>query len=196
MTLATPVERVVEILKGAGYRQLPLPLVVASIPFDFAAALVGTGRAPDLIVVIDTMQEADLRTRQKIDSLGRAMDVAGSRRPLTAVLAGPRPDDPTLTALGRVCRVLPIGTPTGSGADRLLHEWLSVLLPLELPGLGEAGAATSSELMQHLPNDLEPVVLSSLLEAAPYGEAAVRAALHKLIADVLIVGTGDEVAQT
>src|SRR5258708_3296450 len=120
MILATPVERVVEILKGAGYRRLDLPLVVASIPFDFAAALVGTGQAPDLIVVIDPMQDTDSRTRQKIDSLGRAMDVAGSRRPLTAVLAGPRPADPTLTAIGRVCRVLPIGTPTGSDAERLL----------------------------------------------------------------------------
>lgn len=192
MSLATPVQRVVEILKGAGYRQLDLPLIIASVPFDFAAALVGTGRAPDLIVVIDTMQDSDARTRQKIDGLGRAMDVAGSRRPLTAVLAGPRPAEPTLTAIGRVCRVLPIGTPTGSGADRLLHEWLSVLLPLELPDSGEAGATTSSELAQHLPNGLEPRVTTSLLEAAPHGTEAVRAALRDLIAGALDGGSGDE----
>jgi hypothetical protein len=192
MSLATPVERVVEILKGAGYRQLGLPLVVASIPFDFAAALVGTGRTPDLIVVIDTMQDADSRTRQKIDSLGRAMDVAGSRRPLTAVLAGPRPADPTLTAIGRVCRVLPIGTPTGSDAERLLHEWLQVLLPLELPDTGEVGATVASELALHLPNTLEAKVRESLLKSSLRGEEAVRAGLRDLITDALDAsGRGD-----
>jgi hypothetical protein len=194
MTLATPVERVVEILKGAGYRQLELPLVVSSVPFEFAAALVGTGRAPDLIVIIDTMLDSDARTRQKIDGLGRAMDVAGSRRPLTAVLAGPRPGDPTLSAIGRVCRVLPIGTPTGSGAERLLHDWLSVLLPLELPDPGEVGASTSNELAQRLPDDLEPRVQHLLLEAAPRGENAVRTALRDLIADALDLGKADNAA--
>jgi hypothetical protein len=192
MILATPVERVVEILKGAGYRQLDLPLVVASIPFDFAAALVGTGKAPDLIVVIDTMQDADSRTRQKIDSLGRAMDVAGSRRPLTAVLAGPRPADPTLAAIGRVCRVLPVGTPTASDAERLLHEWLAVLLPLNLPDTGEVGATVASELALHLPNTLEAKVQESLLEASPRGEQAVRAALRDLITEALVATRQDD----
>jgi hypothetical protein len=196
MILATPVERVVAILKGAGYRQLDLPLVVASIPFDFAAALVGTGRAPDLIVVIDTMQDADARTRQKIDSLGRAMDVAGSRRPLTAVLAGPRPADPTLTAIGRVCRVLPVGTPTGSDAERLLHEWLAVLLPLELPDTAEVGATVASELALHLPNTLEAEVQESLLEASLRGEQAVRTALRDLITEALVADRRDDVGQS
>lgn len=192
MSLATHVERVVEILEGAGYRQLGLPLVIASVPFDFAAALVGTGHAPDLIVVIDTMKDSDARTRQKIEVLGRAMDVAGSRRPLTAVLTGPRPAEPTLAAIGRVCRVLPIGTPIGLGADRLLHEWLSVLLPLELPDTDEAGATTISELAQYLPSGLEPSVITPLLEAAPHGTRAVQAALRDLIAGAPDRGDEDE----
>jgi hypothetical protein len=196
MSLSTPVQRVVEIFKAAGYRQLDLPLVVASVPFDFAAALVGTGRTPDLVVVVDTMHEADIRTRQKIDGLGRAMDVAGSRRPLTAVLAGPRPAEPTLSALGRVCRVLPIGTPTGADADRLLQEWLSVLLPLNLPDAREAGATTSGELAQHLPADLDPGLRALFLDAAPRGQEAVQTALRGLIVDALNDPLEEEASQS
>lgn len=185
MTAATPVERIVAILKEAGYRELSLPLKIASVPFDFAAALVGTGKAADLVVVVDTVQDSESRTREKIDGLGRALDVAGSRRPLTAVLAGPRPLDPTLDAIARICRVLPVGTPTGADADQLLREWLAVLLPLRLPHLGEAVADTTRELAINIPRNLEPALQTSILEAAPNGTAAVREALRRLVVEPL-----------
>ena len=185
MTAATPVERIVAILKEAGYRELSLPLTIASVPFDFAAALVGTGKAADLIVVVDTVQDSESRTRQKIAGLGRALDVAGSRRPLTAVLAGPRPLDPTLDAIAGNCRVLPVGTPTGADADQLLREWLAVLLPLRLPHLGEAVADTTRELAMHIPRNLESALQTSILEAAPNGTAAVREALRHLVVEPL-----------
>ena len=185
MTAATPIERIVAILKEAGYRELGLPLTISSVPFDFAAALVGTGKAADLIVVVDTVQDSESRTQQKIDGLGRALDVAGSRRPLTAVLAGPRPLDPTLEAIARICRVLPVGTPTGEDADQLLREWLAVLLPLRLPHLGEAVADTTRELAIHIPGNLEPALQTSILEAAPNGTATVREALRRLVVEPL-----------
>ena len=185
MTAATPIERIVAILKEAGYRELGLPLTISSVPFDFAAALVGTGKAADLIVVVDTVQDSESRTQQKIDGLGRALDVAGSRRPLTAVLAGPRPLDPTLEAIARICRVLPVGTPTGEDADQLLREWLAVLLPLRLPHLGEAVADTTRELAINIPRNLEPALQTSILEAAPNGTAAVREALRRLVVEPL-----------
>ncbi len=185
MTAATPVERIVAILTEAGYRELSLPLTIASVPFDFAAALVGTGKAADLIVVVDTVQDSESRTRQKIDGLGRALDVAGSRRPLTAVLAGPRPLDPTLDAIAGTCRVLPVGTPTGADADQLLREWLAVLLPLRLPHLGEAVADTTRELAMHIPRNLESALQTSILEAAPNGTAAVREVLRHLVVEPL-----------
>jgi hypothetical protein len=196
MSVATPVAKVVEVLKAAGYRQLDLPLVVASVPFEFAAALVGTGRTPDLVVVIDTMHDRDARARQKIDGLGRAMDVARSRRPLTAVLAGPRPDDATLSAIGRVCRVLPIGTPTGADADRFLHEWLSVLLPLTLPVAGDSGATSERELTRHLPADVPPELRAIFLEAATRGDVAVQSALRDLVVNALSDGIGEGVPQS
>jgi hypothetical protein len=185
MTPATPVERIVAILSEAGYRLLSLPLTIASVPFDFAAALVGSGRSTDLVVVIDTVVDSVARTRQKIDGLGRAMDVAGSRRPVTAVIAGPRPPDTALDALGRVCRVLPVGTPVGVEADALLHQWLSVLLPLELPDPGETGGDPLAEIGRHLPSTVQPETRERLYKAAPLGKAGVRDALHALILDGL-----------
>jgi hypothetical protein len=183
VTLATPVERIVAILTEAGYRPLPIPLTIASVPFDFAAALVGSGRSTDLVVVIDTVVDSVARTRQKIDGLGRAMDVAGSRRPVTAVIAGPRPPDPTLDALGRVCRVLPVGTPVGADADILLHQWLSVLLPLELPDPSETGGDPLAELDQHLTSTVVADIRDKLYQAAPKGREGVREALRTLILD-------------
>jgi len=185
MTPSTPVERVVAILKEAGYRELSLPLTVASVPFDFAAALVGTNKAPDLIVVIDTLLDSDVRTQQKIDSLGRALDVTGSRRPVTAVLAGPRPLDLTIEAIGRVCRVLPVGTPTGPDANRLVQEWLAVLLPLDLPDASKAVADTDNELAKHLPTNLDFYVQKAILDEVPNGVSAVRTVLHRLIVEAL-----------
>ena len=147
MTISTPVTRVTNILKNAGYRELEVPFSIASIPFNFAAALVGTDKNPDLIVVIDTVQDADIRARQKIDSLGRALDVVKSRRPVTAILTGPRPSDSVIEGMGRVCRVLPIGTPTGDSADQYIQDWLAVLLPLTLPDTNKTVADTDFELI-------------------------------------------------
>lgn len=182
------VERVVAILAAENFRPAQHPLVVASVPFEFAAALVGVGRAPDLIVVIDTVAEpVELRIRQKIDSLARALDVAGSRRPVTAVLVGPKPSDPTIEALSRVCRVLPVGTPTGDKADELLRDWLAVLLPLPLPAPGKAISEAKTELAAKLPAELDERLRKSLLSAAEQGPEAVKHALKKSIEAPLAV---------
>jgi hypothetical protein len=182
LTTATPIERVVAILTEANF-QPRAPLRVASVPFDFAAVLVGTGRSPDLIVVVDTVEEqSELRLRQKIDGLGRALDIAGSRRPLTAVLVGPKPSDVTLEAISRVCRVLPVGTPTGQTADAELHDWLSVLLPLPLPHPGQAVADPAGALAARLPADLHPALRGALVTASAQGASMVREELARLLA--------------
>lgn len=182
----TPVERVVAILVAHDYRPAPKPLVVASVPFDFAAALVGVGRAPDLIVVIDTIVDTvELRLRQKVEGLARALDVAGSRRPMTCVLVGPKPSDPTLEALSRLGRVLAIGTPTGPEAEALLHDWLAVLLPLPLPPPGQSLADPRAELIAQLPDHLDGSLRKSLLAAADEGPKAVEQALKKRLDGVL-----------
>jgi hypothetical protein len=181
----TPIDRVIEILAGANYRRTTRPFTVASVPFEFAAVLVGTGRAPDLIVIVDTVVDSELRIRQKIDALGRALDVAGSRRPLTAVLVGPKPSDATLDVMSSVCRVLPVGTPTGDQAEAQLRDWLAVLLPLPLPDPNQTVADPEGELRERIPDGLDQALQSAVLASAAQGPTAVRRALKDRIGETL-----------
>lgn len=181
MSAATPVERVVALLQGAGYRSLAMPLTVASMPFEFAAALVGEQRAPDLIVVVDTVLDVEVRVQQKLEALSLALDVAGSRRPLTAVLVGPRPGRVTLESIGRVCRVLPVGTPVGPSGDSELNDRLAILQPLPLPQPSNTLADPIGELRQQMPLDVPPETFETMLKAAATGTANVEDALRDLI---------------
>jgi hypothetical protein len=179
------VDRVVEVLLGAKFLLMKQPLVVASVPFEFPALLIGTGNSPDLIAVVDSVTDTELRIRQKLDGFSRALDVAGSRRPLTAVIAGPKPSDATLEVLSRVCRVLPVGTPSGDGADAALRDWLAVLLPLRLPDANGATADPFGELVKALPAGLDDGLRKSLFDAASSGSPSVQEALRKLIVSSL-----------
>ena len=49
--MATGLTTVLQVLEQAGFRRLPMPVVVAGASFDFDAALIGTGVSQDLIVV-------------------------------------------------------------------------------------------------------------------------------------------------
>jgi hypothetical protein len=143
----TPVEQIVAILEASkAYRRVTTPIKIGNVPFDFSAVLFGEDKNPDLVVVIDTIIEDIQRTRQKIGGLGRAMDVVGSRRPVTAILTGPRPSESVLQSLARICRVLPVGTSTGTNDNGMLQEWLSVLLPLSLPAATGIAADPIGEL--------------------------------------------------
>src|SRR5262245_57951755 len=130
MTESAPVDRIAQVLTNASYRRLPPPLTIANVAFDLPAAFVGTGIVPDLVVVLDTIKEEAARIRQKVEGISRALDVVRSRRPLTAILAGPRPTPHVLDALSKVCRVLPVGTVLTAEPEGALRDWLSVLLPL------------------------------------------------------------------
>ena len=117
-----PVDRIVSILESSqAFRRVGTPIKIGNVQFDFAAVLFGTGKNPDLVVVIDTISEDGQRTRQKIGGLGRALDVVGSRRPVTAILTGPRPDEATLEVITRVCRVLAVGTGMAHSCSQSCH---------------------------------------------------------------------------
>lgn len=135
MTETTPVERVARALMDAGYRRMPAPLEIAGVHFDAAAAFVGTPPSPDLVLVGDTSLQTIRDLQRIVEGVGRALDVMRSRRPLTLVLVGPRPDSKAITSLSRYARVLPVGE--SADADSL-SNWLAVLLPLKLPRPVEA----------------------------------------------------------
>ena len=174
---------IVDILIDAGFKKLPSPYNIGNIPFEFAAMLVGTDRSPDLVVVIDTVVEKGERARQKIGGLGRALDAVHSRRPVTAIITGPTPDDDILESISKVCRVLPVGTPTEPSDDQLLKDWLAVLLPLKVP----ESVNVASDPLTDLRNQTDEFG-TLVIAAAPRGEDAVREVLRKRLESHLEIG--------
>ena len=179
MTAATPVGKVTELLNGAGYRQLPAPLAIAGLNFDIAAAFVGAHPSPDLIIVADTALETDQRILRKVEGVARALDVARSRRPLTAILVGPRPTGPVLDAMTKVCRVLPVGSVVEGNPDETLRNWLAILLPLSLPEPNQS-ITDPLAVIAARSGDLRKDV-SGLIVLAPNGADAIQSRLHELL---------------
>lgn len=190
-------DRVLDILAGeGGYRELPKPFRVGSIPFDFTHALVGSERANDLVVVIefkgDTVDDAVIR---KIMALTRALDVMRSKRPVTAILTSGQPRTETVQSISRVCRVLPIGAPTGPNAISAVRDWLSVLLPLVQQPAVETLVDWEVDLSVKTKVSANSEFTGALIDAAQRGKEAVETVLAEAITksvDAAIIDKGDE----
>jgi hypothetical protein len=175
VTTITPVDRVAQVLEAAHFRRLPTPLEIAGLRIDMPCAFVGSEPSPDLIVVGDTVAQTPKRLQQIIEGAGRALDMMSSRRPLTLILVGPRPESAVLRAMSRCARVLPVGEVAD---DANLQNWLAVLLPLELPEVNDVRAETAS--LELLEKTDDPIALA-LLALAHEGEAAVAERLHAFV---------------
>lgn len=183
MNDTTPVGRITAQLLAAGYRSVSSPLVIGGLKFDFPAALVGTEPSPDLILIADTAFDQEERLVAKLEAVARALDVARSKRPLTVVIAGPRPTSANLEAMSRVCRVLPTGTVLDKDPEGSLRNWLAVLLPLRLPE-AHAPIADALEQLSKLGTGLDQEV-ADLVVPAKQGTRAVQMQLHQIIDDAV-----------
>jgi hypothetical protein len=180
----TTTEKVREILIAKGeFRELPNPLKVGSQSFNFPHALIGGEKSNDLVIIIELNSGTnDAEVVRKLYALTRALDVLRSRRSVTVVLTLGQPLPDTLRSLGRVCRVLAIGSPNGPTADQVLHDWLSVLLPLILPAVTEEAAEWEAAVIEELSISNNPEFVQDLLQAANEGEKAVQMRLKQQVA--------------
>jgi len=183
MSAMTPVDEIAQILEEGGYRRLSVPLRIAGLSFDLPAAFLGTTPSPDLIVIADTAFESDERILSKIEGIARALDVVRSKRPVTAVLAGPRPRTPIIDALAKVCRVLPIGTALDATPAATLRTWLAVLLPLSLPAPSQELADPLGQISTNI-DDLHPSV-AGLIPFATQGADVVQERFHGILREQL-----------
>jgi hypothetical protein len=190
LTYSNSVDQVVSLLLESGYRPLPTPLVLAGLQFAVAAALVGADRSSDLVIVEDTVVSASREIQIRIETIARAMDSLDSKRPLTAILIGPRPSATQLDAMSRVARTLPVGASSFLDQSDILRNWLAVLLPLKLPSSGGRLADPMSELSEQVDSEKAPI--SELLNSAPLGKSAVQSTLHRIIELDLIAAEGKE----
>jgi hypothetical protein len=175
VTATTPVERVADMLAGAGFERVSVPVRIAGLAVDMPAAFVGLQPSPDLVLIGDTTRQTARQLQQAIEGVGRALDSVRSRRPLTLVIAGPRPESAVLGALSRYARVLPVGEIADQAS---LENWLAVLLPLNLPETGVVrGGAASLDALRAV---ADPLALD-LIDQAELGETAVAERFHALV---------------
>jgi hypothetical protein len=127
--LQPPLIRVVEALEQSGYVRYTDELLVRSVRFDFSAVMLGRPGTLDLVLIVDTL--GDRTVPQRVEALGRTLDLQGSKRSLTSVLVGPPLSDQDLQRISRVSRVLELRTPTGAEGDMELADALAPLLPVE-----------------------------------------------------------------
>lgn len=177
--MTTTSERVVEILVQQGkYRELSQPMKIGSLSFEFDHTLVASEHANDLVIVIKlksgTSDEALVR---KVLALTRALDVLKSRRSVTAVLTSGPALPETVQSISRVCRVLPIGAPSGPKAAEAVRDWLSVLLPISQPAMVDTLVDWIGDLRAEIPAIAAGPFADALVAAAPLGKQAVE---HRL----------------
>lgn len=192
--MTTTSERVVEILVQQGkYRELPQPMKIGSLSFEFDRALVAIERANDLVIVIElkggTSDEAVIR---KVLALTRALDVLKSKRSVTAVLTSGQASPETVQSISRVCRVLPIGTPAGPKAADAVRDWLSVLLPISQPATIETLVDWTGDLHREIPKTAAGSLADLLVEMAPLGKQAVE----DVLADAIKVAVEPALAES
>lgn len=179
MTDSTPVGRVTVALEDAGYQRIASGLQVGELRFQFPAAFVKAKSSAELILVADIASESEAQLTRKVDGVARALDIAASTRSLTLVVTGPRPSAAALESLGRVCRVLPTGNITGDDGDKILKNWLAVLLPLSLPE-PESVAGNSLARIHAAAQSLDEAT-RKLIDVASLGEGAVSEELYSII---------------
>jgi len=178
----TPTDRIVTALRAAGFRSVS-PLELAGLSFDFPAAFLGDDRSLDLVLVADLAFDEPKSLLQRVESVARALDVMRSKRPITLVLAGPRPNRDVLEAMSRVCRVLPITSGKSEDADAAIRNSLAVLMPLEIP---RPSTATTEPLQKvRLRAGAMDDDILGLIDAASRGADAVEEKLHKLLLEQL-----------
>jgi hypothetical protein len=179
----TTSERVVEILVGeGGYRELPKPLKVGSLSFEFTHVLVAGAKASDLVIVIELKGDtADDSLIRKVHAFTRALDVLRSKRSVTAVLTSGQAMPETVQSMSKVCRVLPVGAPTGPKAAEIVRDWLSVLLPLKEPVTVESSIDWETDLRRQVPANAHGALMEELINVAPRGKIAVEEALAQSI---------------
>jgi hypothetical protein len=191
-------------LHQAGYRDVATPFRVATVDFEFTAALRGSdGRALDLVLIVDTTtgefgDRDSARVRQRVEALSRALDVTRSRYVITLILAGAALGN-DIEMLAETCRVLYVdglsigvnGKLADEEASHQLDDRIRVLLPLTLPSplvMSENGSGPAmQQLERSLSTALNTGLLAAVFSASQQGEQAVMDAMASLIGAALVI---------
>lgn len=171
------IDKVLGVLQAAGFEQLPKPLTVADVAFDFDAAVMGTGVSHDLVVVA-SVDTSPRRLVRLVASLSRTLDQVGSRRPVTLILLGEPQDVDAVADLGRHARLIAIESTTPTVDE--IRRAVAVLMPLTLP----SATARGREPLVHVAEVLDRPLSEeeqAFLRAARVGPDEVRSTLRRYL---------------
>lgn len=159
--------------------------------------LVAGEKANDLVIVIElTGASEDTQVTRSVLAFTRALDVLGSKRSVTAVLTSGQADNDLVNSISRVCRVLPVGAPTGPMAEEVVRDWLAVLLPLKSPPPVEHLADWKANLEKHLEHTDDEPAVARFVQLAEGGKETVEAALSLEISTLADKVLDDGAAQS
>ena len=147
------------------------------MPIKFDAAMTGTGASQDLIIVGGLATDPE-RLAQLLSGLTRSLDRFESRRPVSVVLLGPRPDLVLLARLEVRARVMALGTSEPTQSQVI--DAVAILLPLRLPSTSEATTAPLDNLRELL-SDRATDEHRAIIDAAGSGPEVVRQVLRKYV---------------
>ena len=179
--MSSSVEVVLGELEKAGFQRLPKPLVVGGASFDFDAAVTGTGVSHDLVVVGGQDVDA-LRLIQLLSGLNRSLDRLASRRPVSVILLGARPETATLSELENSARVMLIESEEPRPAE--VRDAIAVLLPLRQVETTRATLDPLDELVESL-GKAATHEHRKLIKAARLGSETVRGTLQSYLEGAL-----------
>jgi hypothetical protein len=173
------VDAVVGRLSVAGFEMLGRHVQVGSLQFEFSAVLLGPEETLDLAIVVESVSDSESgRLRQTLEGLGRALDMAGSKRTITTVVVGAPPSGMLLQAMRSIGRYLLL--PDEQDLEHLIEDRLAILLPLDLGDVTEDAVDPEKELLGRL-QLAEDDERRLLIAAASRGAAEVQAELKHYI---------------
>lgn len=165
-------ESIIEMLKSKNnYRQVPQPLSIADVDFqfDFDAVLEGPDDHCGLVLILNSEKAPLYSVQRKIKAFSIVLARTNSMRPITLVLITEKINDPAIESLEKLCRVITI-----SPNNNDLRTCLRTILPLRLPELVKTRGSTDVTLREELGYDIEDVLISALLKAAQKNSSEVE----------------------
>ena len=176
-----------DILSGAGYKRLPPTFEVGNVTFNGMSAFVGGAGSLELVLLVavkETTTSARTEVRWLVERVARALDSAGSQRPLTAVLVSDESLPSELVdSILKVARVLTVAS------FRDMTTQLAPLLPLEPLELGPEEADAVERLAPYLQKRRDAPQLRRMILDSRDGAAKVESRLSTWL-DAAFSGDG------
>lgn len=156
------VEIVLRLLEDANFQRIQTPLATGGATFKFDAAATGA-KASHALVLVSKLNGSSDQPSRLLSRLALTLDRLRSKRPISLILIGERPERSELAKMERLARVLIVETNNPTAEQ--LRKAVAVLLPIENLEFADAPKDLLHELDEAVPPE-STSAHESLLEEA------------------------------